>query len=91
MSLRYIRDYYGVPANRGQKVIYSGSGRPLEGVITGARGAHLMVRIAEFGERPVRIHPTWEVEFVIGPDHRHGGIGNAEIVLEIIELDQGES
>ena len=23
---------------------------------------------------------------VIGPDHRHGGIGNAEIVLEIIEL-----
>jgi hypothetical protein len=25
-------------------------------------------------------------EFVIGPDHRHGGKGNAEIVLEIIEL-----
>jgi len=23
---------------------------------------------------------------VIGPDHRHGGIGNAEIVLEIREL-----
>jgi len=23
---------------------------------------------------------------VIGPDHRHGGIGNAEIVLEIIEI-----
>jgi crossover junction endodeoxyribonuclease RusA len=30
-------------------------------------------------------------EWVIGPDHRHGGVGNAEIVLEIIELDQGEA
>lgn len=24
---------------------------------------------------------------VIGPDHRHGGVGNPEIVLEIIELE----
>jgi crossover junction endodeoxyribonuclease RusA len=30
-------------------------------------------------------------EYVIGPDHRWGGRGNAEIVLEIIELEQGES
>jgi len=28
---------------------------------------------------------------VIGPDHRHGGIGNPEIVLEIIEITQEES
>jgi len=27
---------------------------------------------------------------VIGPDHRHGGIGNAEIVLEIIEIEGTE-
>jgi len=27
-------------------------------------------------------------EYVIGPDHRHGGIGNPEIVLEIIELKE---
>lgn len=30
-------------------------------------------------------------EWVIGPDHRHGGKGNAEIVLEIIELPREES
>jgi len=29
-------------------------------------------------------------EWVIGPDHRHGGKGNAEIVLEIIELGGSE-
>jgi Holliday junction resolvase RusA-like endonuclease len=29
-------------------------------------------------------------EWVIGPDHRHGGVGNAEIVLEIIELGELE-
>ena len=28
---------------------------------------------------------------VIGPDMRSGGVGNPEIVLEIIELDQGEA
>ena len=27
-------------------------------------------------------------EYVIGPDHRHGGKGNAEIVLEIIEIGE---
>jgi len=25
------------------------------------------------------------VEYVVGPDHRHGGIGKPEIILEIIE------
>jgi crossover junction endodeoxyribonuclease RusA len=30
-------------------------------------------------------------EWVIGPDHRHGGKGPAEIILEITELDQGEA
>lgn len=29
-------------------------------------------------------------EYVIGPDHRHGGKGPAEIVLEIIELTTQE-
>jgi hypothetical protein len=25
---------------------------------------------------------------VVGPDHRHGGVGNPEIVLEIIEIKE---
>jgi hypothetical protein len=29
-------------------------------------------------------------EWVIGPDHRHGGKGNPEIVLEIIEIGDRE-
>lgn len=41
-SLKYIQDYYKVPAKRGKRV-RDEKGR--EGVITSAHGPHIMVRI----------------------------------------------
>jgi len=41
MSLEYIREYYGVPAKKGMRVTY----RSKAGVITGASGPHVRVRL----------------------------------------------
>ena len=41
ISMEYIRAYYKVPAKKGQKVLALGN----LGVITGARGAHLRIRL----------------------------------------------
>lgn len=48
MSLQYIRDTYGVPAKKGERVAFDEKDCPpltgREGVITGASGPHVMVR-----------------------------------------------
>lgn len=43
MSLEYIRKYYRVPAKRGKIVQYKANGKL--GVITGASGPHVNVRL----------------------------------------------
>lgn len=46
MSMKYIRDYYGVPAYRGRRVMVDSEKLPLkEGVITGSRGQYVRVRL----------------------------------------------
>jgi len=63
MSLDYIRKTYKVPAKRGGKVIYSGSGKPQPGTIKSARGAYLRVQLES--DRPVQnYHPTWKLEYL---------------------------
>lgn len=67
MTLRYIRDYYDVPANRGQRVKYTGDctkrGKPKLGTITGADGARLRIRMD--GDSFSNLyHPTWELEYL---------------------------
>ena len=58
MSLEYIRRAYGVPANRLRRVVFDGQ----PGTITGARGAHIRVRLD--GQRlPVSCHPTWRMDY----------------------------
>lgn len=53
MSLRYIREYYGVPAKRGEPVKYRGK----IGVVTGCSDPHVRVRLA--GEKiALPYHPT---------------------------------
>ena len=53
MSLEYIREYYGVPAKRGEHVRYKG----VDGVITGASGPRVKVRLN--GEKhSAPYHPT---------------------------------
>jgi hypothetical protein len=59
MSLEYIRKTYQVPAKRGVHVIANGQ----PGVITGARGAHLRVRVE--GTKKIRFyHPAWEMQYL---------------------------
>ena len=60
MSLKYIRDHYGVPAKRGGRVRYNGR---IEGAITGSVGALLRVRMDGDGFS-LKYHPTWEMEYL---------------------------
>lgn len=58
MSLEYIRKTYNVPAKRGAHVIANGE----PGVITGARGAYLRIRVE--GRKKIGFyHPTWEMQY----------------------------
>ena len=55
----YIRNYYKVPAKRFGKVQYKGQ----NGVITGASGGHLRIRLD--GEKKSKLyHPTWEIKYL---------------------------
>jgi hypothetical protein len=62
MSLAYIRDTYGVPANVGQRIRFTGTGGSQEGEIVGGTSAHLMVTFAGGGGGV--LHPTWGVEYL---------------------------
>jgi hypothetical protein len=66
MSMKYIRNTYKVPAKRGglvRMVPPGGAAFAESGVITGARGAYLRVRMA--GEKRSRLyHPTWCIEYL---------------------------
>lgn len=67
MSLEYISNAYNVPAKKGQRVRYTGDKGPnatgREGVITGADGPHLRIRMD--GESFSNVyHPTWELEYL---------------------------
>lgn len=63
MTMQYVRDYYGVPAKRGGRVVYTGSLEPKHGVITSARGAKLMIHMEGLKHaRPY--HPTWEMQYL---------------------------
>jgi len=70
MNLQYISTAYNVPAKKGQRVRYTGDKGPnkpaREGVITGAKGAHLRIRMD--GDSFSNIyHPTWEIEYLQEP------------------------
>jgi hypothetical protein len=64
-SLAWIASNYGVPAQRGQRILFAGG----LARITGASGPYLRARMledcrwAEAG-RMVTLHPTWQVEYV---------------------------
>lgn len=63
--MAWVRQYYGVPAKRGGKVLFEG--RPA--VITSTRGPHLRIRL-DGERRSIPIHPTWEVVYL--PDTKDG-------------------
>ena len=67
MSVDYIRETYRVPAKVGGRVRYSGGETPTDGVIVGAKNAHLRIRID--GDKFNRnFHPTWKMEYLEDKD-----------------------
>ena len=59
--LKYIRNYYNVPAFIGAAVRYMETS---DGVIVGAYGSYLLVDLGEGEALPY--HPTWELEYLTG-------------------------
>lgn len=65
MSFDYINRSYGLNAQRGMRVRYTGGKEPQIGTVTSAEGAHLMIRLD--GQRhAMPYHPTWKLEFLDG-------------------------
>lgn len=63
MSLKYIRDTYGVPAKRGCRVEYIDNKTAIQGTITGSLGPYIRVRLD--GDRySVTLHPTWRIRYL---------------------------
>ncbi len=62
MSLEYINEHYGVTAYKGQRVIYTGDGNPTSGVIIGARGSYLKIKMDD--GMTGFYHPTWELSLL---------------------------
>jgi hypothetical protein len=58
-----LRRYYGVPAKRGQRVLFTGLKHPVAGVIISAQAHKLWIRTDD-GRRFGPLHPTWEIEYV---------------------------
>lgn len=63
MSFDYINTAYGLSAAKGQRIEYTGGPVPREGVITGADGHRLLIKLdGEAHSR--RYHPTWELRIL---------------------------
>lgn len=63
MSIEYIRKTYGIPAKRGGRVIYTGSGKIQQGTIKSARAGYLMI-LLDGDKWPKTFHPTWCLEYI---------------------------
>jgi hypothetical protein len=66
MSMKSIRDRYGVPAYRGARIEYEG--RP--GIITASSGQHLRLCLDDsHGASTGPYHPLWHIDYLDGVDH----------------------
>lgn len=63
MSLEYICNYYRVPAEMGRRVRYTGGRTPREGTVTGAQGAHVLIKL-DGDPLAMPHHPTWELTYL---------------------------
>ena len=62
VSMQYVRDFYGVPAKRGGKVLVPFKGQPaVPGVIVAARNGRIKVKVEG---RVYPYHPTWCVKYL---------------------------
>lgn len=64
-ELQSVRDYYGVPAYRGELVRFSGlPSVPIVGRILSASAHKLWIREGGTGRRYGPLHPTWRMEYL---------------------------
>lgn len=63
MSMEWIRNYYGVPAQRGGRVEYTGCKPAKLGTIVSASNAHINVKL-DGQKYPTPFHPTWELRYL---------------------------
>ena len=62
MSLKYIQEYYKVPAEYGREINFENKRK---GVIVGARGQYIEVLFHDCKPGNLAsLHPTWEVEYL---------------------------
>jgi hypothetical protein len=74
MSMAYIREYYGVPAKRGARILYDGDSlakfimgfmyHPKPGTVVAAKGNYIRVRFDSNPKEIVTLHPTWNVRYL---------------------------
>ena len=65
VSMKYIRDHYGVPAKRGARVAFTSAANAVQGTIIGSRGAYIRVRW-EGARRVFTHHPTDSIIYLPG-------------------------
>ena len=67
MAMKYIRDYYKVPAKRGARIRFTdGEGNSFLGTIFSTISSSLKVRIDGLhkGRQYWILHPTWNIEYL---------------------------
>ncbi len=67
MSIKYIRDYYKVPAKRGSRIKYKDDyGSKFYCTIFLTKGSYLKVRVdgIHTGRQYWLLHPTWNIEYL---------------------------
>ncbi len=64
MSLKYISESYGVPAKKGQRIIYTGLNYPRPGEIVGSHDASIKVIFDDEPETTKLYNPVWDMEYV---------------------------
>jgi hypothetical protein len=68
-QMESVRRNYGVPARRGQRVVYRGYPQPIAGAILSSTGSHLWIRRDDNGRRFGPLHPTWRMDYGTGRDY----------------------
>lgn len=63
-NLEYIRNHYGVPAELGRRVEYTGDKTPKQGVIVGVTNHYISIHFDGDKKPTKRFHPTWEIKYL---------------------------
>lgn len=65
-NFEWIRKNYDVPAKRGGRVEYTGSGCSRLGTIKSVSGPHLMI-VLDGSKHAMPFHPTWKLRYLETP------------------------